>query len=109
MFHIITIFFNSVYRVEISTWDENLQISSPLETKQTYKGTIIRRFSAWAKRVENCSSRAEFPWLISVAVSEVAVGRCSIKKVSLKILQKPQGNTCVRAFFKNKVAGLRLV
>ena len=29
IFHIIAIFFNSVYRVEISTWGENLHIISP--------------------------------------------------------------------------------
>ena len=29
IFHIISIFFNSVYRVEISAWDENLLIISP--------------------------------------------------------------------------------
>ena len=31
IFHIIAIFFNSVYRVEISTRDENLHIISPLD------------------------------------------------------------------------------
>ena len=37
-----------------------------------------------------------FPGPFSVTVSEAAVQRSSIKKVSLKIYQIPQENTCVR-------------
>ena len=37
-----------------------------------------------------------FPGPLSVTVSETAVQRSSIKKVSLKIYQIPQENTCVR-------------
>ena len=36
IFHIIAFFFNSVYRVEISTRDENLHIISPQEILNTF-------------------------------------------------------------------------
>ena len=40
-------------------------------------------------------------------VSEAVVRRCCIKKVFLKISQISQENTCARASFSKKIAGLR--
>ena len=46
-------------------------------------------FSSWG---ENFLPRAEFPGMFSVTVSEAAVGRCSMKKVLLKIWQNSHEN-----------------
>ena len=45
--------------------------------------------------------------IVKVIFGDVQMQRCSVNKAFLKISQNSQENTCARAYFLNKVAGLR--
>ena len=45
--------------------------------------------------------------IVKVIFCDVQMQRCSVNKAFLKISQNSQENTCARAYFLNKVAGLR--